>query len=117
MREPYIGLFSVAAPGKWHVCFPDLPGCAGSGRNFKEVFDAARRVLTTRLKNADKPAPRARSTVELLIDAQRDECLRRQVVNAAMHPVSPATDDDMAPLELVAWRGRRGSNSNPEITG
>ena len=116
MKDTYIALFTVVAPENWHVSFPDLPGCDAWGRNFKEVFDAARRTLADRLNNSDRPAPRARSTVELLIDAQRDDRLRQQLVKAAMHPVAPATEDDLAPMELVAWRARRGSGSNPEIT-
>ena len=115
MSDTYIALFSVTAPGSWHVSFPDLPGCDAWGANFKEVYDAARRNLADRLNNSDRPAPRARSTVELLIDAQRDDRLRQQFVKAAMHPVSPAMEEELAPVELVALRTRRGNGSNPEI--
>ena len=49
MNNTYIGLFTVIAPGSWHVTFPDLPGCDAWGKNFKEVFDAARKALADRL--------------------------------------------------------------------
>jgi len=114
MSVRYIGLFT-AAPGSWQVCFPDLPGCDASGKSFKEAFEAARRTLADRLSNSDQPAPRARSTVELLIDAQRDDRLYQQLIKAAMHPVGPATEDDLAPKELVAWQAGSGNGSNPEI--
>jgi len=93
-----------------------LPGCEASGKSFKDVFHSARKVLTARLKQSDGPAPRPRSTVELLIDAQRDSCLRQQLVNAAMHPIKPdGAEKELAPLDLVAWQSRGGDSSTPKV--
>ena len=116
MKEEYIGLFTTPMPGSWRVSFPDLPGCEASGKSFQDAFYAARQLLTDRLKQSDQPAPRPRSTVELLIDAQRDSRLRQQLVNAAMHPISPdGAEKELAPLDLVAWQARGGDGSNPKV--
>jgi hypothetical protein len=85
------------------VTFPDLPGCEARGSSFKEVLQAAREALAARLDEIDGLPPRARSSAELLIDAQRDWQLCREFVDAVMYPVEPATPGEArAPLELVA---------------
>ena len=115
MSDAYIGLFTAAGSGNWRVTFPDLPGCAVWGNSFKDVFLSARKVLTERLQHSDRLPPRPRSTVELLIDAQRDGTLRQQLVNAAMHPIEPASAKELAPLDVVAWKSKGRDGSNPEV--
>ncbi len=114
MKDTYIGLFKADAPGCWDVIVPDLPGCEAHGSSFKEVLQLAGRAVAQRLRNADRSPPRPRSTVELLIDAQRDETLRRQLVNTAMHPIDLPEEKELAPLELVARRAS-GESSNPQV--
>ncbi len=111
----FIGLFRTVPHGRWHVCFPDLPGCEIEGRSFKEVFEESRRALSEHLADLDDPAPRPRSTAELLIDAQRDARLCRLLAEAVMHPVEPAASDGLAPLALVAARSRGGNSLPPQI--
>ena len=99
--DRYIGLFRCFPHGKWRVTFPDLPGCEAVGSSFKEVFLAAREALTDHLLMIDDP-PRPRSSVELMIDGQRDWGLGKAFVDAVMHPVEAAGGEETAPLELVA---------------
>jgi predicted RNase H-like HicB family nuclease len=113
--DSYIGLFRAFPRGDWRVTFPDLPGCEARGRSFKEVFHAAQDALAEHLELMDEPAPRPRSTAELLIDAQRDWVLCREFVDAVMHPVRPAHAEERAPLELVAMRAGGGERSTPQI--
>jgi predicted RNase H-like HicB family nuclease len=87
--ERFIGLFRTEpAEGKRRVTFPDLTGCEATGRTFKEVFEAARSALADALIGSPS-RPRPRSTVELLIDANRDAKLQRELALSAMHPVEP----------------------------
>jgi predicted RNase H-like HicB family nuclease len=111
-NDDYIALFRALPKDKWRVTFPDLPGCEARGENFKEAFLAARRALRDHLAELEDYAPRPRSTAELLIDAQRDWVLCRQFVDAVMHPVTPADEDELAPIELVA---ARLASSTPQI--
>ncbi len=115
MNDAYIGLFTAVTPGNWRVSFPDLLGCVVWGNTFKEAFFPAREALAETLKNSDRQAPRPRSTVELLIDAQRDSALREELVSAAMHSVEPAAETELAPIDLVAWQDRGRDGSNPNI--
>jgi predicted RNase H-like HicB family nuclease len=110
--DSYIGLFRALPHGKWKVRFPDLPGCEATGSNFKEVFVAARHALARHLSEMDRMPPRARSSAELLIDAQRDWKLCQDFVDAVMHPVEPlALEDERAPLGLVAAQMQGGGAS------
>jgi predicted RNase H-like HicB family nuclease len=111
-NDDYIALFSALPKDKWRVTFPDLPGCEAKGESFKEAFQAARRALIDHLAELDDYRPRPRSSAELLIDAQRDWVLCRQFVDAIMHPVPPAEDDELAPIELVAMRS---APSTPQV--
>jgi predicted RNase H-like HicB family nuclease len=111
-NDDYIALFRALPKDKWRVTFPDLPGCDVSGESFKDAFLAARRALRDHLAELDEPRPRPRSSAELLIDAQRDWVLCRQFVDAVMHPVPPAEEDELAPIELVA---ARSASSTPQI--
>lgn len=111
-NDGYIALFRALPKGKYRVTFPDLPGCEARGENFKDAFQAARRALRGHLAELDEYAPRPRSTAELLIDAQRDWVLCRQFVDAVMHPVTPAEDDELAPIDLVAMHS---APSTPQI--
>ena len=115
MSEAYIGLLTVAGSGNWRVSFPDIPGCVVWGDSFKDAYLSARKVLTERLQHSDRPLPRPRSTVDLLIDAQRDSAFRQQLVNAAMHPIEPESAKELAPLDVVAWRTKGGDGSNPKV--
>ena len=94
------------------VVFPDLPGCEARGENFKEAFQAAGRALARHLRALDEPPPRPRSSAELMIDAERDWVLCRDFVDAVMHPVR-ASDDELAPLSLVA---ARSASSTPQLS-
>ena len=114
-QEPFVGLFRALPRGEWHVGFPDLPGCAAKGKTFKDALEASRRALAEHLFDLDQSPPRTRSAGELLIDAQRDWMLCRQLVDAVMHPVEPADLEEMAPLELVASGSRGGGERPPQI--
>jgi predicted RNase H-like HicB family nuclease len=111
-NDDYIGLFRALPKDKWRVTFPDLPGCEARGENFKDAFLAARRAIREHLAELDDYRPRPRSSAELLIDAQRDWVLCRQFVDAVMHPVRPADEDEVAPIELVAMHS---TPSTPQI--
>jgi hypothetical protein len=114
----YIGFFRVLAPGRWEVNFPDLPGCEATGRNFKEVFEGARVALTEELAELAGREPRPRTTAELLIDAQRDPALAKQLARSVMHPVRPAVSaDDLVPLELWAARAKGSGENAPQAGG
>jgi len=109
----YIGLFRALPRGKWHVKFPDLPGCEARAESFKEALRAAQEALANYLSDLEEFPPRARSTAELLIDAQRDWVLCRDFVDAVMHPVHPVSAEERAPLDLVA--ASRGGHPGPQI--
>ena len=111
-NDDYIALFRALPKDKWRVTFPDLPGCEARGESFKEAFQAAQRALRDHLAELEDYAPRPRSSAELLIDAQRDWVLCRQFVDAVMHPVPPAEEDELAPIELVAMHS---APSTPQI--
>ena len=111
-NDDYIALFRALPKDKWKVTFPDLPGCEARGENFKEAYQAARKALKRHLSALEQPYPRPRSSAELLIDAQRDWVLCRQFVDAVMHSVPPAEDDELAPIELVA---AHSASSTPQI--
>ena len=64
------------------------------------------------LRELDEPAPRPRSSAELMIDAQRDWVLCRQFVDAVFDPVSPSDEEELAPLALVA---ARSASSTPQL--
>lgn len=113
--DSFIGLFRALPHGKWLVTFPDLPGREAQGSTFKEVFHAAREALAERLAELEGPWPRPRSSAELLIDAQRDRRLCREFVDAVMHPVKPASDEERAPIELVALRASGSGHPDPQI--
>ena len=108
----YIGLFRTFPGGDWQVSFPDLPGCIARGQSFKDTFEAAGEALADHLADLDGPAPRPRSSAELLIDAQRDWQLTRQFVDAVIHPVAPNSGETgRAPADLVAIAARGKADS------
>jgi predicted RNase H-like HicB family nuclease len=112
MSESYIALFKALPKDKWQVTFPDLPGCEARGDSFKAATEAAGMALARHLGDLDGPRPRPRTVEELLLDARGDWVLCRQFVDAVMLPVSPAEEDGLAPLELVAMGS---ASSTPQI--
>jgi predicted RNase H-like HicB family nuclease len=101
-RERFIGLFRTDPDaGAWRVTFPDLPGCEATGKSFKDVYEAAQVALADVLSGTFSHR-RPRSTVELLIDANRDRKLQRELAVSAMHPVEPSPSPAAA-----SWTGPR----------
>lgn len=87
--EPFIGLFRSDPQQRiWHVTFPDLPGCEAIGKTFREAYESAQVALADELSSTPSHR-RPRSTVELLIDANRDRKLQQDLAASAMHPVEP----------------------------
>ncbi len=116
-NNAYIGLFRTFPEGSWKVSFPDLPGCSAKGSSFKEALEAARHALSDWLSELQEDAPRARSTAELMIDAQRDWRLCREFVDAVMHPVEPIDEErGLAPIDLVAAQAGGGQQHGSPLS-
>jgi predicted RNase H-like HicB family nuclease len=104
----YVALIRRPADGiEWQVTFPDLPDCQTSGSTQSQAAENARLALATHLAIlavAGEAMPEPRSPADILLDANEDSELARQMVGAVLRAIDP---DSTTVLRETAIGARR----------